>query len=92
MRLIGWEVTRDSTSRNQAKGSAPDRWQEATKVRETAAVLPPWSLPKEGPMRRQSGKTAYGNLRMADEADFQSGTGDRIMPGRGLAFESSLNS
>ena len=37
---------RESTSRNQANGSTPLRLQEAMKVRSTAAVLPPWSLPK----------------------------------------------
>jgi hypothetical protein len=41
MRLIGWEAIRDSTFWNQANGSTPARWQEATKLRNTAAVLPP---------------------------------------------------
>ena len=52
MRLIGWELMRESTSLNQAKGSTPARWQEATKLRNTAAVLPPWSLPKNVQLRR----------------------------------------
>ncbi|HUE02923.1 MAG TPA: hypothetical protein VMR62_25370 [Bryobacteraceae bacterium] len=52
MRLIGWEAIRDSTSLNQANGSTPTRWQEATKLRKTAAVLPPWSLPKKVQLRR----------------------------------------
>jgi hypothetical protein len=37
---------RESTSQNQANGSAPDRLQEAMKLHNTAAVLPPASLPK----------------------------------------------
>src|SRR5271165_4149819 len=37
---------RESTSRNQANGSTLDRLQEAMKLRSTAAVLPPPSLPK----------------------------------------------
>ena len=38
---------RESTSRNQANGSTPQRLQEAMKLRNTAAVLPPVSLPKK---------------------------------------------
>jgi len=52
MRLIGWEAIRDSASWNQAKGSTPARWQEATKLRKTAAVLRPRSLPKNIQLRR----------------------------------------
>ena len=52
MRLIGWQAMRESTSLNQANGSTPARWQEATKLRNTAAVLPPWSLPKKVQLRR----------------------------------------
>ena len=37
---------RASTSRNHTHGSIFTRSQEATKVRSTAAVLPPLSLPK----------------------------------------------
>ena len=37
---------RESTSRNQANGSTAHRLQDATKLRSTAAVLPPLSLPK----------------------------------------------
>ena len=37
---------RASTSWNQANGSTPHRLQVAMKVRSTAAVLPPLSLPK----------------------------------------------
>src|ERR1051326_6617859 len=37
---------RESTSRNQVNGSTPQRLQEAMKLRNTAAVLPPPSLPK----------------------------------------------
>jgi hypothetical protein len=39
--------TRESTSRNHANGSTPHRLQEAMKLRKTAAVLPPLSLPKK---------------------------------------------
>lgn len=41
------EVIRESTSRNQANGSTPHRLQEPMKLRNTAAVLPPPSLPKK---------------------------------------------
>ena len=37
---------RESTSWNHANGSTPHRLQEAMKLRSTAAVLPPLSLPK----------------------------------------------
>ena len=37
---------RPSTSWNQANGSIPASSQEVTKLRSTAAVLPPLSLPK----------------------------------------------
>jgi hypothetical protein len=42
-----WPGMRESTSRNQANGSTPARLQEAMKLRNTAAVLPPPSLPKK---------------------------------------------
>ena len=45
---------RESTSWNQANGSTPDRLQEATKLRSTAAVLPPLSLPKNVQLPRPS--------------------------------------
>src|SRR4051794_2423048 len=49
IRLVGDECAgmRESTSRNQANGSTPHRLQEAIKLRNTAAVLPPPSLPKK---------------------------------------------
>ncbi len=43
---MGWLATRESTSRNHANGSTPARFQEATKLRSTALVFPPWPLPK----------------------------------------------
>ena len=46
MRLIGCVIRRDNTSLSQVKGSTPMRWQDATRLRKTAAVLPPSSLPK----------------------------------------------
>ncbi len=52
MRLIGYGPMRESTSLNQANGSTPARWQEATKLRNTAAVFPPRSLPKKVQLRR----------------------------------------
>jgi hypothetical protein len=52
MRVMGWSAMRDRTSLNQAKGSTPARWQEATKLRSTAAVLPPPSLPKNSQLFR----------------------------------------
>src|SRR6266852_5925113 len=45
---------RESTSRNQANGSIADRLQEAIKLRSTAAVLPPLSLPKNVQLPRPS--------------------------------------
>src|SRR5579864_7806412 len=45
---------RDSTSLNQANGSTPHLLQEATKLRSTAAVLPPLSLPKNVQLPRPS--------------------------------------
>jgi hypothetical protein len=46
MGLIGCVMTRDNTSLSQEKGSTPTRWQDATRLRSTGAVLPPSSLPK----------------------------------------------
>ena len=43
---MGRAAMRERTSLNPMKGSTPARWQEATKLRSTAAALPPWSLPK----------------------------------------------
>ena len=45
-----------STSWNQANGSTPHRLQEATKLRSTAAVLPPLSLPKNVQLPRPLAK------------------------------------
>jgi hypothetical protein len=45
---------RESTSRNQANGSIPERLQEAIRLRNTAAVLPPPSLPKNVQLPRPS--------------------------------------
>ena len=45
---------RESTSRNQANGSTPHRLQEAMKLRSTAAVVPPLSLPKKVQLPRPS--------------------------------------
>jgi len=54
-RVVECHGMRESTSRNQADGSTSQRLQEATKLRSTAAVLPPVSLPKRsscpGPAR-----------------------------------------
>ena len=43
-RVIECVAMRESTSRNHANGSTPHRLQEAMKLRNTAAVLPPPSL------------------------------------------------
>src|SRR6266849_6429969 len=43
---MGWSAMRESTSRNQANGSIFTSSQEVTKLRSTAAVFPPLSLPK----------------------------------------------
>ena len=45
---------RESTSWNQVNGSTPHRLQEAMKLRNTAAVLPPPSLPKKVQLPRPS--------------------------------------
>ena len=45
-RLTGYVEMRESTSRNQANGSTPQRLQDAMKLINTAAVVPPLSLPK----------------------------------------------
>jgi hypothetical protein len=44
---MGCSGMRESTSQNQAKGSTLTNSQEATKLRRTAAVRPPRSLPKK---------------------------------------------
>ena len=49
---MGWELMRARTSRNQAKGSTPMSWQEPVKLRRTAAVWPPESLPRKVPLWR----------------------------------------
>src|SRR5436305_6201775 len=46
--------TRERTSWNHANGSTPHRLQEAMKLRSTAAVLPPLSLPKKTVVIRPS--------------------------------------
>ncbi len=43
---MGWAAMRERISLSQVKGSTPALWQEATKLPSTAAVVPPWSLPK----------------------------------------------
>ena len=57
---MGWAAMRERTSVSQAKGSTLARWQEATKLRNPAAVLPPWSLPKNIQLFRPT-----ATLRMA---------------------------
>src|SRR5262252_7849748 len=52
--VIGCDGMRESTSRNQVNGSTPQCLQEATKLRRTAAVLPPLSLPKNVQLLRPS--------------------------------------
>ncbi len=44
---------RERTSRNEANGSTPERLQEAMKVRNTVAVWPPLSLPKNVQLPRR---------------------------------------
>jgi hypothetical protein len=53
----------ESTSRNQATGSTPGRLQEAMKLRNTAAVLPPPSLPKTVQLRRRRTDFSAAPLR-----------------------------
>src|SRR5436305_3608823 len=56
---------RESTSRNQANGSTPQRLQEAMKLRSTAAVLPPPSLPKNVQLPRPSAISRLAPFRGA---------------------------
>jgi hypothetical protein len=51
---------RESTSWNQANGSTPHRLQEAMKLRNIAAVLPPPSLPKKCPVAAAQCDIAVG--------------------------------
>ena len=51
---------RESTSWNQANGSTPHRLQEAMKLRNTAAVLPPLSLPKNVQLPRTRAHRGHG--------------------------------
>jgi hypothetical protein len=51
---------RDRTSLSQTKGLTLTGWQEATKLRRIAAVLPQWSLPKKIQLLRPT-----ATLRMA---------------------------
>ena len=56
---------RESTSWNQANGSTPHRLQEAMKLRNTAAVLPPPSLPKKVQVPRTSAMSRLARFRGA---------------------------
>lgn len=53
MRLMGCVAMRARTSLNQTKGLPLMRWQQATKLRNTAAALPPISLRKTSSCRGQ---------------------------------------
>jgi hypothetical protein len=63
---------RVSTSQNQANGSTRFRLQEAMKLRSTAAVLPPLSLPKkeEGPVAAADGDVPIRPFRGAVTSAF----------------------
>ena len=50
---------RESTSENHANGSTLHRLQEAMKLRSTAAVLPPLSLPKNVQLPRPSAMSRF---------------------------------
>src|SRR2546423_5187375 len=54
--VMGNSTMRESTSRNQADGSTFTSSQEVTKLRSTAAVLPPRSLPKKVQLARPTAK------------------------------------
>lgn len=56
---------RESTSRNQANGSTPHRLQEPMKLRNTAAVLPPPSLPKKCLVAAAQRDVTVGSFRGA---------------------------
>ena len=56
---------RERTSWNQANGSTPHRLQVAMKLRNTAAVLPPRSLPKNVQFPRPSSNVPVGSFRGA---------------------------
>src|ERR1700731_4805993 len=53
---MGCSAMRLSTPRNQANGSIRTSSQEETKLRSTAAVLPPLSLPKKVQLLRPTAK------------------------------------
>jgi len=53
MRWIGCVAIRESTSRNQANGSTAFLLHVAMKLSNTAAVLPPQSLPKNAQLPAQ---------------------------------------
>ncbi len=54
--VMGNSPIRESTSRNQENGSTLTSSQEVTKLRSTAAVLPPRSLPKKVQLARPTAK------------------------------------
>jgi hypothetical protein len=53
------DLMRDSTSSIQANGSTLQRLQEPMKLRNTAAVLPPPSLPKKVQLPRPSATSPF---------------------------------
>ncbi len=59
---------REITSRNRENGSTPHRLKEATKLRSTAAVLPPLSLPKNVQLPRPH---SVGTTSCSDHASRQ---------------------
>lgn len=56
---MGCSAMRPSTSRNPANGSMLTSSQEETKLRSTAAILPPLSLPKKVQLLRPTGSLGY---------------------------------
>ena len=62
-RVMGCAAMRERTSRSQVKESMPAHLHVATKLRNTAAVLPPWSVPKKIRLFAADSHTADGALR-----------------------------
>jgi signal transduction histidine kinase len=84
IRVMGWVAMRERMSLNQAKGSTPTRWQEAVKLRRTAAVVPPWSLPKNIQLLRPT-----ATLRMSRSVADADGAGKVLARIRALLSRSA---
>lgn len=57
--MMGWEAIRQRTSLNQAKGSTPTRWQDATKLLNTGGRVPATVTAEEHPIIAARWHAAY---------------------------------